>query len=323
MEKDKLSANEKAGITRDLFERYREGETSRGENEVIESLEPMFIPEKEFEVTDSLIDELEAETADFIFQKIDGRKRRGLLPLLVGSVASIALLTVIVWVLYSPYRGGGKVAEKQHVATDAIKEVILSDGSEVVLNVGTTLREGSREVWLEEGEAFFNIKPDAKRPFAVYLRNGLTVNVVGTSFTIQSYSQLPFQEVSVVSGKVNVSTQANQTVQLVADQQATYSEAEKKLSTASVNGRQKAAWRTGAVLLKNASAEELTLRIRQLYDKNIVFEGYSDAIAINIAFDKTMPVTEVAAEIATLYNFSYRVEEDKIVFRPKNDGGLP
>ena len=60
MEKDKLSANEKAGITRDLFERYREGETSRGENEVIESLEPMFIPEKEFEVTDSLIDELEA-----------------------------------------------------------------------------------------------------------------------------------------------------------------------------------------------------------------------------------------------------------------------
>jgi hypothetical protein len=75
--------------------------------------------------------------------------------------------------------------------------------------------------------------------------------------------------------------------------------------------------------LKNASAEELTLRVRQLYDKNIVFEGYSDAIAINIAFDKTMPVTEVAAEIATLYNFSYRVEEDKIVFRPKNDGGLP
>lgn len=73
---------------------------------MIESLEPMFIPEKEFEVTDSLIDELEAETADFIFQKIDGRKRRGLSPLLVGSVASIALLTVIVWVLYSPYRGG-------------------------------------------------------------------------------------------------------------------------------------------------------------------------------------------------------------------------
>ena len=36
-----------------------------------------------------------------------------------------------------------------------------------------------------------------------------------------------------------------------------------------------------------------------------------------------MPVTEVAAEIATLYNFSYRVEEDQIVFRPKNDGGLP
>ncbi len=317
MEKKDLTAKEKAGITRDLFERYREGETSQGENEVIESLEPMFIPEKEFEVTDSLIDELEAETADFIFQKIDGRKRRGLLPLLVGSVASIALLTVIVWVLYSPYRGGGKVAEKQHVATDAIKEVILSDGSEVVLNVGTTLREGSREVWLEEGEAFFNIKPDAKRPFAVYLRNGLTVNVVGTSFTIQSYSQLPFQEISVVSGKVNVSTQANQTVQLVADQQATYSEAEKKLSTSSVNGRQKAAWRTGTVLLKNASAEELTLRIRQLYDKNIVFEGYSDAIAINIAFDKTMPVTEVAAEIATLYNFSYRVEKDQIVFRPK------
>ena len=90
-----------------------------------------------------------------------------------------------------------------------------------------------------------------------------------------------FQEISVVSGKVNVdSSQSNRAT---CRRPAGNLQRSGKTSTASVNGRQKAAWRTGAVLLKNASAEELTLRIRQLYDKNIVFEGCSDAIAINIA----------------------------------------
>lgn len=321
MKEEKLSAKEKAAITRDLFERYRRGETSQAENEVIELLEPAFIPEKEFDITDELLDKLETETTDFIFQKIEKPRKRTLSPVLIGSVASIVLLIIAVFVFYKPQSLPNKDSETQYIAINAIKNITLSDGSEIALNSGTTLREYSREVWLDEGEAFFNVKPD-KKPFIVHLQNGLKIQVLGTSFAVQSYAELPFQEISVVSGKVNVSTQNNQSIELTADQQAAYNVTKKELSKQSVNGMQKAGWRTGTIVLENATADELRLRIRQLYNKNIVFEKQPDTMSINIILDKATAINEVTDEIAILYDLSYRITGDEIVFYPKNAGDV-
>lgn len=323
MKEEKLTAKEKAAITRDLFERYRRGETSQTENEVIESLESAFIPKKEFEITDELIDELNTETTDFIFRKIENPKKRRLSPILIGSVASIALLVIGIFVFYKPQSQQTKDNEIQYVATDAIKNITLSDGSQIILNSGTRLRENSREVWLDEGEAFFNVKPDANNPFVVHLRNDLKVRVLGTSFTIQTYEELPLQEVSVLSGKVNVSIQNSPSIELIANQQAIYNVTEKELSKKTTNSAQKAAWRLGTIVLENGTAEELRLRIRQLYDKNIVFENQPEAMSINITLDKTAALNEIADEIATLYDLSYQIADDKIVFQSQNATELP
>ena len=323
MKEEKLTAKEKSAITRDLFERYRRGETSQTENEVIESLESAFIPKKEFEITDELIDELNTETTDFIFRKIENPKKRRLSPILIGSVASIALLIIGIFVFYKPQSPQTKDDKTQYIATDAIKNITLSDGSQIILNSGTTLRENSREVWLDEGEAFFNVKSDADNPFVIHLRNNLTVRVLGTNFTIQSYAELPLQEISVLSGKVNVSAQNNQSVELVANQQATYNVSEKELSKKTTNSAQKAAWRTGTIILENATADELRMRIRQLYNKNIVFENQPETMSINITLDKTTAINEIADEIATLYDLFYQIADDKIVFQSQNAKELP
>lgn len=312
MSEKKLSSQEKAAITRDLFERYRRGETSQAENEAVESLESMLIPEKEFEITDELIDKLEAETTDYVFRKINKPRKRTLTPLFVGVAASVALLVIGLFLFQKP--DALKDFEKQYVAIDTVKNIVLSDGSEITLNSGTMLREKSREVWLDKGEVFFDVKPDEK-PFIVHLRNGLTVQVLGTSFTIQSYTELPFQKVSVLSGKVSVSTQNNQSVKLAANQQATYDTTKKELLKESTNSVQKAMWRTGAIVLENAAADELCLRMRQLYHKSIVFENQPETMSINITLDKAMPISEIADEIAVLYNFTYQITDDKIVFQ--------
>ena len=224
---------------------------------------------------------------------------------------------------YKPQSQQTKDNEIQYVATDAIKNITLSDGSQIILNSGTRLRENSREVWLDEGEAFFNVKPDANNPFVVHLRNDLKVRVLGTSFTIQTYEELPLQEVSVLSGKVNVSIQNSPSIELIANQQAIYNVTEKELSKKTTNSAQKAAWRSGTIVLENGTAEELRLRIRQLYDKNIVFENQPEAMSINITLDKTAALNEIADEIATLYDLSYQIADDKIVFQSQNATELP
>lgn len=313
--RERLSPQEKAVITRDLFERYRRGETSSEENKVIESLEEEFIPQKDFEITDELVEELEGEITDFIFQKIEKPKKRNIQPVLIGSVASIALLIIGVFLFYKPNAEQSDTTRK-HVAATAIKNITLPDGSELVLNTGTTINyNNSREVWLDEGEAFFDVTPDTETPFKVHLRNGLSVRVLGTSFTVQSYAELPMQEIDVLSGKVTVSAPNNESVELVTDQKATYRAA--KLSRQTTNATQKAAWRTGTVVLENAQFAELRLRVRQLYGKSIVFEDVDENISIHITLHKTARVEEVVNEIAALYGLSHRITPDEIVFHPK------
>ncbi|MDO5524054.1 MAG: FecR domain-containing protein [Bacteroidia bacterium] len=310
MKEEKLSAKEKAAITRDLFERYRRGETSPIENEVIESLEPAFIPEKEFEISDELLDTLETETTDFIFKRIEKPKKRTLSPVLIGAVASIALLVVGLFLFQK------NNTSKKLVAETAIENITLADGSQIILNAGTAISYNSaREVWLHEGEACFDVTADSLKPFLVHLRDGLSVRVLGTSFTIQSYAELPFLEVAVLSGKVKVSTRDKQSAELVADEKAVYRDA--KLSQQPTNAQQKALWRTGTVVLENASFAELRLRIRQLFGKTIVFERVPENISIHTILHKEASAEEIAREIATLYGFAYRVSADEIVFYPQ------
>lgn len=85
------------------------------------------------------------------------------------------------------------------------RAIALADGSKVELNTATTVRTApgpaSREVWLDRGEAFFDIAHDAEHPFVVHagLRD---VTVLGTRFTVRRDGD--DLTVAVVSGRVRV-----------------------------------------------------------------------------------------------------------------------
>jgi transmembrane sensor len=88
------------------------------------------------------------------------------------------------------------------------KEVILPDGSKVLLNAHSTLHYKKhwnswkeREVWID-GEAFFTVtkKPDGYHPKFVVHANGLDVAVVGTEFNV--YSRRNKVDVLLEKGKV-------------------------------------------------------------------------------------------------------------------------
>jgi transmembrane sensor len=80
---------------------------------------------------------------------------------------------------------GGQTYESDFGAREI---VALKDGSHVTLNTATRVRAevvaGSREVWLDGGEAYFEIAHDAAHPFVVHAgRHDITV--LGTKFTVR------------------------------------------------------------------------------------------------------------------------------------------
>jgi transmembrane sensor len=102
----------------------------------------------------------------------------------------------------------GKPAMQELVETHngERKQFRLSDGSIVHLNASSRLRpnlnEDSREIWLE-GEAYFEVAKDPKRPFIVHAA-AMNIQALGTSFNVKAYPGDSRYETTLLEGAVEV-----------------------------------------------------------------------------------------------------------------------
>ncbi|WP_372622397.1 FecR family protein, partial [Alteromonas stellipolaris] len=102
-----------------------------------------------------------------------------------------------------------ELANNYSTAIGEVSNVGLSDGSTITLNTDTRINikfsETHRELWLEQGEAFFDIAKDRSRPFLIHTAKK-TVRVVGTKFNIK-LSQAGF-DIAVEEGIVAIEEKA-------------------------------------------------------------------------------------------------------------------
>jgi ferric-dicitrate binding protein FerR (iron transport regulator) len=147
---------------------------------------------------------------------------------LLSGVAAMLILTIGIF-FYVQKKSSFSDLGDVHVVnmTKAIQKLVLSDGSIVWLNPKSKViyphnfTSTLRKVQMQ-GEAFFDVTPDPKRPFIIYSGNVIT-RVWGTSFRIRAYENIPF-ELSVLTGKVSVQLQTRKDSELILlpQQTATY-----------------------------------------------------------------------------------------------------
>ncbi|WP_215224069.1 FecR family protein [Echinicola shivajiensis] len=130
---------------------------------------------------------------------------------------SIAAAVVLVLLMAIPvYYNLNKAVENQEVnRTLTVKEngrgqkskITLSDGTIVWLNANSKLSyingftDSLREVHLE-GEAYFDVAKNAKKPFVVHTGQ-LKTTVVGTEFNLRNYAEDSIPSLFLTEGKVN------------------------------------------------------------------------------------------------------------------------
>jgi transmembrane sensor len=85
------------------------------------------------------------------------------------------------------------------------EELPLADGTKVELNTATRLRaevtRTSRNVWLDHGEAYFEVAHDPRHPFVVHA-GPKTITVLGTKFSVRRDGDRI--QVAVLEGRVRV-----------------------------------------------------------------------------------------------------------------------
>lgn len=178
----------------------------------------------------------------------------------------------------------------------------LADGTQVWLNAASRLRfftanDGAeRRVWLE-GEAYFEVAHDAKRPFIVE-SGGQSIRVLGTRFNVNGYDGDRAIYTTLVEGSVAITPLAGgKQVTLQPGQQATYSRRnDDQIAVAAVDTSQATAWMTGTFIFNHASITEIMESLARWYD----FEFEVSPLLDGLRFSGQFPRCEELDKILTI-----------------------
>lgn len=201
-------------------------------------------------------------------------------------------------------------------------ELILSDGTSVQLNSGTSLkfpiqfiRGESRQVFLD-GEAYFDVTKDPKHPFLV--RSGdMNIKVLGTKFNVTSYKKDNKTYTVLVEGKVAASDDLNKEEVILKPGERVYFQG-KQLKTEPVNVRKYIAWVSGELMFTDDSFAVIANKLERKYNVRIInhYEELND-IVITATF-KEENIEQVLKIFQTYKPFNYTINNRVItITKPK------
>jgi len=153
------------------------------------------------------------------------------------------------------------------------KQLVLNDSSQVWINSASTLRypqsfaTKQRKVVLE-GEAFFEVKKDATRPFVVET-GPLAVKVLGTSFNIRSFESDSEMIITLATGKVDIIRNEERIASLVPGEQLIYNKRDSTFRKTSANIASSHAWRDGVLTFSSTPLSEVIPVLERWYGVHI------------------------------------------------------
>jgi transmembrane sensor len=123
--------------------------------------------------------------------------RRKPIAIAASIVAVLAVGSLEMW----PTRRTEAASARFDTPVGGRRTISLADGSKVELNTATEIRTAAREVWLDKGEAYFEVMHMDAHPFVVHA-GSRTVTVLGTKFAVRRDADKV--TVSVIEGRVRV-----------------------------------------------------------------------------------------------------------------------
>ncbi|MGV3545579.1 MAG: FecR family protein [Pedobacter sp.] len=198
-------------------------------------------------------------------------------------------------------------------------QVKLPDGSSVWLNAASSLTyplafsgRDKRVVELK-GEAYFEVAKDEKHPFIVKTTRQ-EVEVLGTHFNINSYSDESTVKTTLLEGSVRVKAQQNslEAETLKPGQQSVLSAED--FSVKNVDIEEAIAWKNGYFMFNNEKQESIMRKIARWYNVQV---EYADAAARDVTYYGSISrfenVSKVLRKFEQTGEVKFEVEKDKII----------
>lgn len=210
-------------------------------------------------------------------------------------------------------------------------KIKLADGTVVWLNAASKIRypeefnRDTRQVELLEGEAFFDVVHDKKKPFVV-LAGKTRTQVLGTAFNIRSYAVFDDIKVTVAHGKVAVSEsgpqgkQLGNAVFLLPNDQLSFNRKTGAKSKIHTQPNTVTSWTNGRLFFNNDSLKYVAEILGNAFDIKMTFSAKDiESIRVTATFDTRDTLKEILFAIAKSNALEYSQNGNHIVFRKKTN----
>lgn len=225
------------------------------------------------------------------------------------------------------YDQGDKNGQSTAISYNTLKtpkggqyQLELSDGTKLWMNAASSLRypiafsENERTVELQ-GEAYFEVAKDAKRPFRVMV-DGMQVEVLGTHFNIMAYKDEKKTKTTLLEGAVRVSD--GRSIQRLLPGQQAQSSTESDIQVLDgVDLEEVVAWKNGYFQFNRSGLDVLMRQIERWYDVDVKYEGKIAERQFGGKISRASNIADVL-KILELSKVSFRIQGKQIIVTNKN-----
>lgn len=249
----------------------------------------------------------------------------------VASWVAVLLLGVLgVWG-WNNYQTQ-KVAAEMMLARNSYEElfnakgkrskITLADGSVVHLGANSRLKfpklfqEGSREIFLE-GEAFFEISKNPKKPFIVH-SGEMQTKVLGTSFKVDAFKAEAFS-VAVATGKVRVDQFKNGKLfkamaVLLPGEKISMNQQTGNYHVLHQDISDTKGWLASKLVFNAQGLQQIADVLERWYDVKIDFANTAwKSKAVTITLQANLPLVDLMTVLSEGVGFKYKIKNKQIV----------
>lgn len=214
-------------------------------------------------------------------------------------------------------------------------DMALSDGSHVWLNAGSSLTYpvafmGKERKVAITGEAYFEIAPDASKPFYVN-KGSATVKVLGTRFNVDAYDDDENIKVTLIQGSVKVlntsetnpaadkKTAAGQNpaegIILTPGQQAAITKDNPIRIVPNPDLEAVMAWKDGLFNFNKVSLQDVMRQLSRWYDVDVQYQGTVTTKMLGGEMQRDLDLSEVLDGLRDI-GVHFRLEGKKLTVMP-------
>lgn len=192
---------------------------------------------------------------------------------------------------------------------------VLPDSSIIYLAAGSTMSYpekftgNTREVDMN-GQAFFEVKRNAKKPFIIHTGE-VETKVLGTSFRVSTLDS-GIVEVAVATGKVGVSEQGKNFATLTPGNKVNWHRSEQKAVIDKVDITRLLEWKNGELFFDQQSMQHIAAELQYRYGIQIQFiDKEVQRRLISATFSANKTASQVMQVLAIAGKFRYQISNKK------------